>query len=685
MAPSHQKLAEIRGFDGANRWTRARLMPEDDEFFPKLGRIRDRGEKKGRKFLNQVIAAANLARGGAAAFGMGKRGFTGSRIGRGAGVGRVLAARDRFAAFRQRRVIIKSRIVRLTGKAVTGARAHLRYVQRDGVTRNGAPGELYGPAADRVDGRAFLERGGEDRHQFRFIVSAEDGGSYEDLKPLTRRLMAQMEEDLGTRLDWVAVDHFNTGHPHSHIILRGADERGRDLVIARDYLSSGMRERAAELVQLDLGPRADREIEERLRAEVDQERLTSIDRALLGRIDADGLVRPADRDPIRQTLEAGRLQRLVRMGLAEELHLGQWRLAQDLEQTLRALGDRGDILKTLHRELGAHALARSADDRAIFDPRAETVRPLVGRVITRGLADELADRHYLIVDGVDGRTHYVDVGKGEAVEPLPEHAIVRVVARPIAIRDVDRTVTAVAAANGGRYDIDAHLRHDPHASEAFAETHVRRLEAMRRATGGVERRPDGSWTIASDHLDRVAAFEARQARDRPVDIELLSPLPLERLGTHDGATWLDRELTADATPLRDAGFGCEVRQAQAMRRQWLLSQGLADERAGVVGYPNDLLHTLQRRELLRAAGQLSEGLGLPFVEARKGERIEGVMRSRIDLASGRYALIEKSKEFTLVPWRPELEKSLGQPLSGTVMDGGINWAIGRSRSSRSIS
>ncbi|TIL55184.1 MAG: conjugal transfer protein TraI, partial [Mesorhizobium sp.] len=118
-------------------------------------------------------------------------------------------------------------------------------------------------------------------HQFRFIVTAEDGIEYDDLKPLTRSLMAQMEEDLGTKLDWVAVDHFNTGHPHSHIIVRGKDDRGDNLVIAREYISRGIRERAAELVSLDLGPRTDREIEQRLRREMEQERFTSIDRRLL--------------------------------------------------------------------------------------------------------------------------------------------------------------------------------------------------------------------------------------------------------------------------------------------------------------------------------------------------------------------------------------------------------------------
>ena len=55
--------------------------------------------------------------------------------------------------------------------------------------------------------------------------------------------MRQMEEDLGTKLDWVAADHFNTGHPHSHIVVRGRDDEGNDLVIVRDYISHGMRAR----------------------------------------------------------------------------------------------------------------------------------------------------------------------------------------------------------------------------------------------------------------------------------------------------------------------------------------------------------------------------------------------------------------------------------------------------------
>lgn len=653
-------------------------MFDDDDFKPKLGKIRSRGAKGGRKFLHQVLAASNLARGGAG--GTGKSRFTGSRTGRGAGVGHVLANRDRYAAFRQRRVIIKSRIVKLAGKGMNGARAHLRYIQRDGVTREGEPGELYGAEQDRVDGKAFLERSEGDRHQFRFIVSAEDGAEYDDLKPLTRRLMARMEEDLATHLDWVAVDHYNTGHPHTHILLRGRDERNKDLIIARDYITTGMRERAAEIVSLDFGPRSDFEIENRLRREVEQERLTSIDRRLVRDMDDAGLVTATNRDAFQQSLRVGRLQKLRRLSLAEELRPSQWRLEVGLEDTLRRMGERGDIIKAMHREMAGRSIARSPGDYTILDPRDPTANPVVGRVVARGLSDELKDRHYLIVDGVDGRTHYVDIGRGEATEPTPDGSIVRVAPKTIEPRRVDRTVTEIAAANDGRYTIDLHLQHDPRATEEYAATHVRRLEAIRRATGGVAREPNGTWIIEPDHLDRVAEYERSQARAAPVVVEKLSHLTLDQQVGADGATWLDRVLVSDhPESSRDSGFGREVREAQARRRQWLIVEGLAHEEQGRVVYRANMLATLRRRELARVAGQLSDQLGLSYVETRSGEPVEGTLRRSIELASGKYALVENSREFTLVPWRPVLERHVGKQVSGVMRGDGVSWTFGRQR------
>lgn len=656
-------------------------MIGDDEFEPRLGRMRGAGGKRARKYLGRVLAATNLARGGTGKIGGRGGAFSGSRIGRGAGIGCVLAGRGHRGAFAARRVIIKVSIVRLAGKGAAAAGAHLRYLQRDGTTRDGEAGRLYGADDDSVDARAFRARGSGDRHQFRFIVSCEDGDQYEDLKPLTRRLMTRVEQDLGTRLDWVAVDHFNTGHPHTHIIVRGKDHRGADLIIARDYLTTGMRERACELVDLDLGPRSSRELEAGLRAEVGQERLTSLDRSLLRDAGDDRIVATTGADPFSQALRAGRLARLGQLGLAEPIDGTRWRLDPGLGETLERMGERGDIIRTMQREFTRRGIACAPVDQVIYDPAAPDVRSLVGKLVGRGLADEHADRHYLIVDGVDGRSHYVGVGKGANLEAMPEGAVVRIDALRADVREADRTIAAVAAANGGRYDVDAHLRHDPSATEAFAQAHVRRLEAMRRVSGGVTREPSGQWVIAADHLARAAAHEARLVRDRPVAVEILSSQPLASLVGADAATWLDRNLVAgENMPLREAGFGGEVRDAQARRRQWLIAQGLADEVGAVTRYRADLLATLQRRELLRVAGQLSAELGLTFAETAPGGRVEGIVRRPVDLVSGKFALVEKSREFTPVPWAKTLERQIGKPVSGIMRGDGVSWSIGRGRS-----
>lgn len=653
---------------------------DDDDFTPRLGRMRSRGKEA--RYIGLVIKAARRA-----GKRTGRRGqFDGSRIGRGASVARVLRGQGRHAALRSRRVIVKFRPVTLAGKGLGGARAHLSYIQRDGVTREGLPGELYSADLDVADGKSFIERCSQDRHQFRMIVSPEDGDQFADLKSYVRRLMSEMEKDLGTKLDWVAVDHFNTGHPHSHVILRGKNDRGADLVIAREYISHGARERAMSIATLDLGPRTDLEIDARLRSDVGEERLTAIDRRLVREMNDLRIVTARARDPFEQSLRTGRLQKLARMGLATHFGGDSWRLEPGLADTLRRMGERGDIIRTMQRELTARKVERASTDRLIFDPAAGERERLVGRVIMRGLADEHGDRHYLLVDGVDGRVHYADIGRGDLTEPTPEGAIVGIAPRGGGVRAVDRTIVEVAAANDGRYSVDAHLRHDPAAQQAFAETHVRRLEAMRKVMRSVEREPDGSWTISPDHLAKVEAFERRQLRSRPVDVEILSAVPIEKMPAIDAATWIDRELVADTpTPLRDAGFGREVKAAQALRRQWLIAEQLADEQGGQITYRRGMLAALQRRELLRIAGQLSRDLAKPFKEAKPGDRIEGRLVRSVELASGRNALVERSRDFTLVPWRPVLDRQLGKPVAGIMRDGGINWTLGRQRSGPSIS
>jgi type IV secretory pathway VirD2 relaxase len=642
----------------------------DDDFELWLGRI-----PKDRPFRHQVRKALNLAGGAKRGSAKHARRFDGSRIGRGSGSGRILGASNHNSGPRSRRVVVKARIVRLAGSGGKAAVAHLRYLQRDGTTREGERGTLYSADLDATDGKSFLERGAGDRHQFRFIVAAEDGAEYQDLKPMIRRLMTQAERDLGTKLDWVAVDHFNTGRPHSHILVRGKDDWGQDLIIAREYITKGLRQRAVDLVNLDLGPRTDLEIMRSNLREIGQERFTRIDRQLLRAIDADGLVSPHNLDSVEQSLRAGRLVTLGRMGLAFEERKGRWRISDELEPTLRAMGKRGDIIATLDREVRARELAASPSDYAIYDPARADAQPIAGRIAARGLSDEQVGREYLIVDGVDGRAHYVEIGLG-GPDHAREGAIVRISPTPVTVRDVDRTVAEIAGVSGGRYGEDIHFRHDPTASDRFVQTHVRRLEAIRRSSGAVEREADGTWKIATDHVERALEYERRRAGREPVRIEPLAAIALDQMPAHDGITWLDEDGGLSDAHGPAGSFGSNIADAMRRRQQWLVEQGLADK--------PDSLGILRRRELQRIAGQLSRELGAPFVEAESGLPIKGTYRQSVQVGMMRMAVIENSREFTLVPWRQVLERQIGKEVSGIMRGMEVSWTFGRQRSGPEI-
>jgi hypothetical protein len=153
-----------------------------------------------------------------------------------------------------------------------------------------------------------------------------------------------------------------------------------------------------------------------------------------------------------------------------------------------------------------------------------------------------------------------------------------------------------------------------------------------------------------------------------------------------GDPLVDRELeTPSPLPIRDAGFGRDVRAMMASRQQWLVEQQLADTDGAKVRLRAGALATLQRRELLRIAEGLSAEFGKPYAEARTGIAIEGRLMRRIDLTSGPFAVIENQREFTLVPWRPVLERQLGQTVSGVMRTDGIGWRFGRGRGGPQIS
>jgi type IV secretory pathway VirD2 relaxase len=378
-----------------------------DDINPQLGRIRD--ARRARAQRHAALVFRQAGKHGARA--LRQRGHISPTVPK-RGMGAGVRAAAGLMAPGTRRVIVKARYTRIVGGDLGAARAHMRYIVRDGVTREGAAGRLYDANGDDTDGSAFLDRSGKDPHQFRFVVSADEGSRLADLKPFIRDLLSQMERDLDTKLDWVAVDHFNTGHPHTHIVIRGRDRNDQELVMARDYISHGVRGRAQALITLELGPETEVERVQKLFNEVGQERLTRLDRSLIARAKDGVLVVSAaeEQDPVRRTLRVGRLKTLERLGLAKERRQGVWAIDTGAETKLRQLGERADKFKMMQRALKEAGIERTVASMALFERGPRKV-PLIGKVVGVGLVDEITDRTWVVVDAVDGRVHYAELGR----------------------------------------------------------------------------------------------------------------------------------------------------------------------------------------------------------------------------------------------------------------------------------
>jgi type IV secretory pathway VirD2 relaxase len=687
------------------------LMSDDDDirFRPKPGRIRADAPQTGKaagktkSFLTRAkqiarqhsnapsrSAPGSKARSRAPAAGKGRAaspaGAPGLKRGRGAAFARSrnLSGGWRHSAPSARRVVVKTRYVQSAGKNGKGA-AHLRYIQRDGAGREGERGQLYSVGEDSADGDAFLDRGKEDRHQFRFIISPEDGADLTDLKGHTRDLMRQVEADLGTKLDWVAVNHHNTGHPHVHVIVRGTDELGENLVINGDYLANGIRERASELATLELGPVTEIEQRRKLTAEIGQDRFTRIDRAMTEEADGRFLdLRHEPAEPRRQFNRALRLRRLAKleqMGLVTEHSPGVWEISERMEPTLRELGARGDIIKSMHQALAAEGVERDPMSFIVHD-RAP-VTPVVGRVIDKHLTDEMGDNLTLVIDGIDGRTHHVSGFDPDRVTDARIGSVVEIGPSDNASRPSDKTIAGMA--ENGIYRPSRHVEQAKFEGrvpggdyEGFVDSHVRRLEALRRA-GIVERIDADQWRIPKDFTERAASYDA--GRNRQATIRILAATRLEQQIGADGATWLDRRLLSDeVSDLAPSGFGQQVRDALARRRQHHLRHGDASLRPdGGTAYRRNLLAALSDREIARIGAEMAGEKALPFRAATDGGTVSGKFTGTVQLSSGKFAVLEKSHEFTLVPWRPVIDRQLGREVSGIVQGGSVSWQLGRQR------
>lgn len=511
------------------------------------------------------------------------------------------------------RVTIKSRVVRHVSprKGLKSLQEHCSYFTRKGVEGpdEKAP-EIY-RASGNLDGQSldrWLQEASTDRHHFRFIISPENSRNL-DLPAYTRELVVQMENDLGTRLDYIAVNHFNTDTPHAHLIIRGVTDTGKDLVISRDYISNGVRNRAREIANDHLGLRTELEIRNGITKEVQRQAFTQLDRELksISSKDTDRIVdlrvfkgRSNTFASFKQSVRMQRMKYLESLSLTNEIRPGVWRLKDDFDHTLRDLGMRNDIIKTMHRSLASG----NNQEKRIYDPNSGSRERITGQVVERGIADELDNRQYLIVSATDNRLYYVPLSNGSELpgREAKAGAIVSISAAGADhhFRVADKSILEIAAQNGGVYSVKQH-RHQVNkyrlpegvTVDAYLENFLKRMKALERQKL-IERVGEDSWKIPPDLKERLLDYGVKR-----VKVTLESADDLSRQIGSLLPTWIDRELAAGRMPYGDDSgsmFNRELNSAKKKRIETLLQMGVACRTAGGITMRRDFLETLKMRQ-----------------------------------------------------------------------------------------
>lgn len=529
------------------------------------------------------------------------RGFT--RVARGAGRARI-AVRPPTAF--SRRVVIKARYVQsVQGDLTQSARLHLAYVEREGVERDGTPGRLYSaeePERDRAvqpgDAQTELHASilapieGE-KHQFRMIVAPEDGREL-DLTAYTREFMVRVEGDMKQRLIWAAVNHYDTDQPHVHLIIRGVDRDGAEVRFQRAYLQRGLRHRAQDLATATLGPRTELDHERQLAREVKQGRFTSLDRRI-ERCAQESCVRVSELGPF----ERARLEVLERMELAMRVDTERWRLVDGWEKQLKSDGERGDIIKQIHRALPMETRRYQVIDRFAQLPEVPTEKPAAihGRVVDKGLSDQSPNAMYIVVETARGNGYFVPLWRSEQNEVRVGDLVSLSQLADSRIKPLDAHIEALAKRAGGDIALEDVL--------AAIELRLTKLVDVGIASGDAQ----GGWKLPTDWRmavdERAAELVPAQGTDH---------------AAHDSG--LDEIIERAASTQRGTLVHGALLDSTRKRLRELEEQGLAERATGDPGerwkVPADLMkqlaeldqaspkyHVSMRREALRLQTQIT--------------------------------------------------------------------------------
>ena len=274
------------------------------------------------------------------------------------------------------RVVVKAfvarhkgpRAVANPGKAIV---QHVKYLAREGVGFDGTEAHFYGPNGELAPEavKEATRAWGDDRHHFRLIISPEQADKMEDLQGYIRDVMGDVSRDLKEpALTWVAINHHDTDQPHAHVLIRGIRANGSTLVIPREMISQGIRQRAESHAQSLLGDKTRTEAEQQLFGRTRANYWTDIDLKLTKLAESNcGLLASEEltRTDTFGAVARGRITHLERMGLVTR-HKAGVAFAPDMKQRLDTLQRSKDEIRSYwDRERSAAFGQRGAPEQSV--------------------------------------------------------------------------------------------------------------------------------------------------------------------------------------------------------------------------------------------------------------------------------------------------------------------------------
>jgi type IV secretory pathway VirD2 relaxase len=498
------------------------------------------------------------------------------------------------------RVVVKARVVSGRGaSSLERMRKHRSYLTRSGTGLTGSRPEFFDAGGRRTQDE--LHQSGtswvSDPHHFRFIISPEQGAKLE-LEDYVRTVMASVEADLKTRLEWYGVCHHNTDNAHAHVVLRGVDDTGEPLVISREYLSHGVRHVAEREASVRLGMRGPEEVSRDIGQMLSAERFTFIDRELVKEQErsraAEVSIEPLGPDS-REFIKKARLHKLQRLafleskGLSREVRAGVWKVDANLEGVLRELAQRRTVEKLVAPYL---ANREEAKQDLHIHKESEQFGPqeLVGTVLAKALLDELHDKRFLLLSGADGRNHFIPLGAFSEVAGFECQVgqVVRVVEQKPTLVRAEEVILRYLGEKGGEFLVDRFRGHvgtevvngrwelpSGVTVDEYVERFVARCESLHKA-GLIEALGQGGWKIPSDVVQKARTFDATVNKKLKVSVEPESFRLLSDETRTRGASWLDRIVTENRSIRRSMGtFGRELTRALKARRDLLQERGIS--------------------------------------------------------------------------------------------------------------